>query len=64
MKIGDPVHYDAGDGGNSVLALVTKVHDAHTIDLAWMDDNGAWHPLASVPERAEGGGVTWKHVAA
>ena len=62
MKVGDAIEYDAGDE-TSFLALVAKVHDAHTIDLIWFDLNGAGHPLSSVPERAEGGGVTWRHLA-
>lgn len=62
MKVGDAVEYDAGEQGPSVLALVTKVHDRHTLDLLWFDANGAGHPEGGIPERAEGGGRTWKHV--
>jgi hypothetical protein len=61
VKIGDAIDYDPGSGGVSLLALVTKVHDAHTVDLLWCDaDTGGWHAADGVPERAEGGGVTWR----
>jgi hypothetical protein len=64
MKVGDAVDYDAGDQGPSFLALVAKVHSPHMLDIAWMDGStGSWHTANSVPERAEGGGVTWRHLS-
>jgi hypothetical protein len=53
------VKYDTGDG--VIDAIVLHTVDAHTLILgAWV--NGTLQKLNGgnpVPERAEGGGVTW-----